>query len=70
MVAFSLLLAQVRVEVLKWIIAVLTPVAPILAIAGKGSPGLAATMVSPAAHGLAALAVFIARLTEHPELMC
>jgi aarF domain-containing kinase len=70
MVAFSLLLAQVRVEVLKWIIAVLTPVAPILAIAGKGSPGLAATMVSPAAHCLAALAVFIARLTEHPELMC
>jgi aarF domain-containing kinase len=70
MVAFSLLLAQVRVEVLKWIIAVLTPVAPILAIAGKGSPGLAATMVSPAAHGLAALAVFFARLTEHPELMC
>jgi hypothetical protein len=41
-----------------------------LAIAGKGSPGLAATMVSPAAHCLAALAVFIARLTEHPELMC
>ena len=35
MVAISLLLAQVRVEVLKWIIAVLTPVAPILAIAGK-----------------------------------
>ena len=37
MVAFSLLLAQVRVEVLKWIIAVLTPVAPILAIAATSS---------------------------------
>jgi hypothetical protein len=58
--------ASLQVEVLAWIITVLTPVAPLLAVTGASSA--TAALVAPPMYCLAALSVLFAYVTEHPEM--
>jgi hypothetical protein len=58
--------AALQVEVLSWIITVLTPLAPVLAVTGASSA--TAALVAPPMYFLAALSVLFAYVTEHAEM--
>ena len=66
LMAMALWTAALQVEVLSWIITVLTPLAPVLAVTGASSA--TASLVAPPVYVLAALTVLFARLTEHHEM--
>jgi len=66
LMGMALWTASLQVEVLAWIITVLTPVAPLLAVTGASSA--TAALVAPPMYCLAALSVLFAYVTEHPEM--
>lgn len=66
LMAMDLWTAALHVEVLAWIITVLTPLVPLLAVTGFSST--TAALVAPPMYLLAALSVLFSRITEHAEM--